>query len=274
MKMNIIDGRVRLRTPLLGSFWDSAQNPDVKEYETKYNYAERKPAMETDELISIAASAGVQKLLVYGSSPEENSQILDLSRLHKQLIPVGGVNLKGGIQSALQEIGRLKAAGIAAIDFSFLDVANVNDRKFYALYAYCELHQIPVIIHSAIHYARSNYMWRAKPEYFDEIAVDFPQLKIIMSHGGNGFGPPVLAVTQRHPNIFLEFSAMRPKYMAPEFIQAANTYLKHHCIFGTDYPLTDFEPQINLWKYALREEVWEHFFEKNLLRALFEAPVS
>ena len=116
-------------------------------------------------------------------------------------------------------------------------------------------------------------MWHGHPQFLDEVAVDFPELKLIISHGGNGFGPPVLAVAQRHPNVYLEFSALRPKHMAPEFIQAANTYLKKKCIFGTDYPLIEFKEQIELWKYALREEVWESFFHQNILAALYNDPV-
>ena len=121
--------------------------------------------------------------------------------------------------------------------------------------------------------APSMPSWHGHPRYIDEIAVDFPELKIIVSHGGNGFGPPVLAVAQRHPNVYLEFSALRPKYIAPEFIQAANTYLKKKCIFGTDYPLIEFKEQIDLWKYALREENWEFFFHKNITDALYNDPI-
>jgi predicted TIM-barrel fold metal-dependent hydrolase len=262
--MKIIDGRVRLRTSTLTKFWDVDHNPAIKDYADKYHIQERIGELDTAKLIQEANSSGVDKLLVYGSNPEENSHILDLAKQHSELIPVGGVHLDRGIRGGLEEVARLHSLGAAAIDFSFLCKKNVNDRDFYALYAYCEMHDLPVIIHSGIHYASSEYMWKAQPAYFDEIAVDFPALKIIMSHGGNGFGPPVLAVTQRHNNIYLEFSAMRPKYMAPEFIQAANTYLNDRCIFGTDYPLTDFKDQIDVWKYSLREEVWERFFHNNI----------
>ncbi|MCF7824329.1 MAG: amidohydrolase family protein [Candidatus Marinimicrobia bacterium] len=272
--MKIIDGRARLRTETFIKFWDPDHNPAIKDYVEKYHMQDRLKALSVEQLILHANEAGIEKLLIYGSTPEENSRILKLSKEHKELIPVGGVNLKKGISVALEEIIRLKAENIAAIDFSFLCEKNVNDKDFYALYGYCEVHSIPVIIHSGVHFSRSAYLWKAQPQYFDEIAVDFPELKIIMSHGGNGFGPSVLAVTQRHPNIYLEFASMRPKYMAPEFIQAANTYLKDRCIFGTDYPLTDFDNQVKLWQYALREEVWDKFFRQNILSALFEKPVK
>ncbi|NQV14945.1 amidohydrolase family protein [bacterium] len=272
--MKIIDGRVRLRTELLLKFWDPDLNPLLKDYANKYKMQDRLSVMEVTEFIQVGKNAGIEKFLVYGSNSGENSHILELAKQYSELIPVGGISLNNGIRAALEEIIRLKSENAAAIDFNFLGEKNVNDRDFYALYSYCEVHAIPVIIHSGVHYSRGGYMWRVQPQYFDEIAVDFPELRIIMSHGGNGFGPSVLAITQRHPNIFLEFAAMRPKYMAPEFLQAANTYLKDRCIFGTDYPLTDFEDQIKLWQYSLREEVWDLFFHQNILTALFEPPAS
>jgi len=272
--MKIIDARVRLRTSTLLKMWDVQNHTELIDYIEMYDMQSRLNEMSTSDLIKDAQTAGVEQILAYGSNPEENTHILDLAAEHSSIIPVGGVNLSNGIKAALEEITRLKSANIAAIDFSFLLKKNVNAREFYPLYAYCELQRIPVIIHSAIHYSRDISMWKAQPQYFDELAVNFPELKIIMSHGGNGFGPVTLAVAQRHPNIYLEFSALRPKYMAPEFIQAANTYLKDRCIFGTDYPLTTFDQQIKHWQYALREEVWERFFYQNIKTALFGEPVS
>jgi uncharacterized protein len=272
--MMIIDARVRLRTSILLKMWDTQTHPELKDYIVKYNMQDRLSIMDVGDLLNEALQVGVEKVLVYGSTSEENTHVLELAAKHQSIIPVGGINLERGIRKALEEIIRLKSQKVAAIDFSFLLTKNVNAREYYPLYAYCELNQIPVIIHSAIHYSRDVSMWKAQPQYFDEVAVDFPELTIIMSHGGNGFGPATLAVAQRHPNIFLEFSALRPKYMAPEFIQAANTYLKDRCIFGTDYPLTNFEQQIEHWKYALREEVWDLFFHQNITKALFEEPVS
>ncbi len=272
--MKIIDGRARLRTEILLKQWDASLHPHIKDYIEKYDMQERLSVLSVEELLSEAGRSDISKMLVYGSTPEENSHILELSRQHSALIPVGGISLEAGIKSALEEIIRLKAEGAVAINFSIFDNKNVNDRDFYALYGHCEVNCIPVIIHSAVQYSRETYMWKAQPQYFDEIAVDFPELKIIMSHGGNGFGPATLAVAQRHPNLFLEFSALRPKYMAPEFIQAANTYLKDRCIFGTDYPLTNFGQQIKLWQYSLREEVWKGFFFNNIQTALFGKPVA
>ncbi len=270
--MKIIDGRVRLRTREMLKPWTENLHPAFHDYIDKYHMHDRLSPMSVPDLLKFAGQSEIDQIVVSGGNAAENQHIAELSKKYPQIIPVGGVSISRGIQAALMAISQLKGLNFAAINLGFAEKLEINDKLLYPLYGFCEYLQIPIIIHSSIHFWRGAYMWKGQPQYFDELAVDFPTLKIIMSHGGNGFGPPVLAVAQRHPNIYLEFSALRPKYMAPEFIQAANTYLKHKCIFGTDYPLIDFGEQVKVWKYALREEVWDLFFHDNILNALYEKP--
>lgn len=270
--MKIIDGRVRLRTKQLLKPWTTELKPYFKEYIGWYRMKGRLTPLPVDEQIKIAKKAGIDQMLVCGSS-KDTDHIVELGKKFKEIIPIAGINIENGIHASLKEIKRC-GKNVAAYHISpFIVKKNANDKMFYPIYGLCELIKKPIIVHGSLHFWRDSYMWHGHPQYIDEVAVDFPELKILISHGGNGFGPPVLAVAQRHPNVYLEFSALRPKYMAPEFIQAANTYLRKKCIFGTDYPLIEFQEQIDLWKYALREENWDFFFHKNILDALYNDPV-
>lgn len=271
--MQITDSRVRVRTEQLMKAWTTELNPVFEDYLDFYKMRGRVSVLPMDEQIEEARDAGITRMVVCGGNRADNDHILDLSRSYEEVIPVGGVHLKDGIRAALAEIERVGEEGGAAINLGpFMMKLDVNDRRLFPVYAYCELIGIPIIVHSSIHYWRDASMWHGQPQYFDDVAVHFPGLKIIMSHGGNGFGPTVLAVAQRHPNVFLEFSALTPSYMAPEFLQAANTYLREKCMFGTDYPLVPFERGIEVWKEALREDVWDLFFHHNVERALFDPP--
>jgi predicted TIM-barrel fold metal-dependent hydrolase len=271
--MKIIDGRVRLRTKQLLKPWTTDLKPYFKEYIDLYKMKDRLTPIPVDEQINIAKKAGVTQMIVCGSM-DDTGYIVELAKKHKEIIPVAAINISRGIHTSLKEIIQWKK-DVAAYHISpFIAKKNANDKMFYPIYAQCEVLKKPIIVHGSIHFWRDSYMWHGHPQYLDEVAVDFPELKIMISHGGNGFGPNVLAVAQRHPNVYLEFSALRPKYIAPEFIQAANTYLRKKCIFGTDYPLIEFNEQIELWKYALREENWDFFFHKNILNALYNDPIS
>ena len=89
-----------------------------------------------------------------------------------------------------------------------------------------------------------------------------------MSHSGVGFGAAMaLAIAQRHDNVYLEVSALIPKYINPMFIQAYNSYLKKKVVFGTDYPLVPFSI-LEDWKKIIKKENWDKFFRLNALRLL------
>ncbi|HPW37471.1 MAG TPA: amidohydrolase family protein [Syntrophorhabdus sp.] len=272
--MKIIDSRVTLRTEQLLKPWVTEEKAYVKDYIRLYKMRSRLNIMPVDELIGEAALSDIERMVVCGNCQEDNDHILKISKEHREIIPVGYVSVDRGIRFALREVERCYKSGFAAIYVaSYTKKLDINDRLQYPVYGFCELMKMPVIVHGSIHFWQGSSMWHGQPQYIDEIAVDFPELKIIVSHGGNGFGPPILAVAQRHPNIFLEFSALNPRYMAPEFLYAANSYLKERCMFGTDYPLVAFDTAINRWKKVLRENVWERFFYQNILDALYREPI-
>lgn len=273
--MKIIDARVRLRTENYLKIWNSDQKNGYSDYIHLYKMKSRLSIISVQELINLAAANNIEKMMVYGVTPEENSEIVSITQQYKEIIAVPGVTLEKGIRNAMRDIRKYFEENCAAIFLSPFHVkCPLNDRLLYPLYGLCELMQKPIIVHGGVHYWRGAYMWNSQPQYIDEIAVDFPELKLMVSHGGNGFGPPILAVAQRHPNVYLEFSALNPAYMAPEFLYAANTYLKNKCIFGTDYPLTEFNVAITRWKKVLRENVQELFFYSNVLNALYKEPIA
>ncbi len=271
--MKIIDSRVRLRTEQLLKIWTSEQKSCYSDYIQLYKMKSRLSPMPVKELIDCAAASGIEQMMAYGITAEDNAQIIGLSQQFKEIIPVAGISIERGIRYALRDTKKYFAEGCAAICLSpFTFNYSVNDKLLYPLYGLCELLGKTVIVHGSIHFWRGAYMWHGQPQNIDEIAVDFPELKLIVSHGGNGFGPSILAVAQRHPNVYLEFSALNPAYMAPEFLYAANTYLKNKCIFGTDYPLVDFGVAVSRWEKVLKEDAQELFFSTNLLNVLNGKP--
>lgn len=271
----VIDSRVRLRTKQLLKAWTTDLKPFFRDYINWYRMEERLTEMPVEELIALAVESDVERMVVCGGNIEDNKHIMELSGSFDEIIPVAGVNLADGIRRAVDSICYYVDADFRAINMTpFMMKLRANNKRLYPIYSFCEQLNIPIIVHGSIHYWRGAYLWDSHPKYLDEVAVDFPEMKLIISHGGNGFGPSVLAVAQRHPNVYLEFSALRPDYMAPEFIHAANTYLKKKCMFGTDYPLIEFAQGIQFWSEAIKEDVLEYFFYKNVQDALFSKPVQ
>jgi hypothetical protein len=273
--MGIIDFRVRLRTKQLLKPWNPENPaPHFEQYIPLYKMWPRLTEMAVDELLGHMNKSGVEKGVVCGGGIEDNAHLIDLKKQwDKHFFFVAGIDPRNSINTNLREVERIKKEGLLGVNLSpFFYGFQANSKEYFPIYALCEEYKLIAIIHGSLHYDRHHPTWLSHPQYIDEVAIAFPKLKIVVSHGGNGFGNVSLAIAQRHPNMYLEYSAIWPRYTPEYFISAANSYLKNRCLFGTDYPLIEFEPAVKAWKDAIKPELHERFFEKNAMECLFGEP--
>jgi predicted TIM-barrel fold metal-dependent hydrolase len=80
------------------------------------------------------------------------------------------------------------------------------------------------------------------------VAIDFPDMKIVMAHPSFPWQDEALAVAQHKPNVYIDLSGWSPKYFPPILVRYANSLLRHKMLFGSDFPaitpdrwLADFE---------------------------------
>jgi uncharacterized protein len=109
----------------------------------------------------------------------------------------------------------------------------------------------------------------SNPMAIDDVAVDFPDLKIILAHPSFPWQEEALAVAQHKPNVYIDLSGWSPKYFPDILIRYSNTLLKKKMLFGSDWPaiapdrwLADFE------KAAFRDEVRPLILKENACRLL------
>jgi predicted TIM-barrel fold metal-dependent hydrolase len=274
--MQCIDFRIRFRTEQMLRPWNP-QNPapHFEQYIDLYRMEDRLSTMGMPEYVEHMVESGVQKGVVCGGSIEDNDDMIDIkqSTHGDRFYYIAGIHPNYGIRRNLEEIARCREAGFLGVNVSpYIWGVPANASLLFPIYAYCEQHEMVAIVHGSLHYNRFQSMWLGDPQYMDEIAIHFPNLKLVISHAGNGFGVLALAVAQKHPNIFLEFSALWPKYLPEATLQAVNSYLSDRCLFGTDYPLVEFKQALDAWDAALRPSAKELFFAKNAQRCLFEGP--
>ena len=117
--------------------------------------------------------------------------------------------------------------------------------------------------------------------YVDEIALKFPDLKIIMGHIGYPWAAETVALAWKHKNVYIDTSAHSPKYYAPEVIKFANTTGRTKVMFGTNFPQLEWKSCVNnVERYlvnakdGLREGVVVDFMGGNALRVLKLRPVA
>jgi predicted TIM-barrel fold metal-dependent hydrolase len=107
------------------------------------------------------------------------------------------------------------------------------------------------------------------PMHVDDVAVDFPDMPIILAHPSFPWTENGLAVAQHKPNVYIDMSGWSPKYFPKIFVQYANTILKKKMLFGSDWPaitpdrwLADFET------LDIRDEVRPLILKENARRIL------
>lgn len=103
------------------------------------------------------------------------------------------------------------------------------------LYRVAEQAGVPVTIHtgtSVFPGARSRF---GDPMDVDDVAIDFPKLKILLAHGGRPLWmEAAFFLVRRHPNVFLEVSGIPPARLLDYFPRLEE--LADKTIWGTDWP--------------------------------------
>ncbi len=103
------------------------------------------------------------------------------------------------------------------------------------IYRAAEANGIPVMFHTGTSIfpgARNKY---GDPVYLDDVAVDFPRLKILLAHGGRPLWMhTAFFLVRRHSNVFLDISGIPPKTLLKYFPRLHE--IANKTLFGTDWP--------------------------------------
>jgi predicted TIM-barrel fold metal-dependent hydrolase len=127
-----------------------------------------------------------------------------------------------------------------------------NDRRCYPLYAKCVELGIPVGMQVG-HSAEPLPSDVGRPMLVDDVAIDFPDLKINLSHTGWPWTGEFISMLWRHPNVYGDISAYFPKALDPELVRAMDRQLRHKIMLGTNgFPLERCLAELD--ELPLREE--------------------
>ncbi|MGH7702908.1 MAG: amidohydrolase family protein [Gemmatimonadales bacterium] len=157
-----------------------------------------------------------------------------------RLLPFGGVHPRF-TRDPEGDVDRLLEIGIRCLKIHpphQLFPANAYTEGLDALgriYRRCEERGLPVMIHTGTSIfpgARSKW---GNPLEVDDVAIDFPDLRILLAHGGRPFWmQEAFFVLRRHPNVHLELSGIPPVRLLEYFPRLAE--LAPKTVWGTDWP--------------------------------------
>jgi hypothetical protein len=144
-----------------------------------------------------------------------------------------------------------------------------NDRMLYPAYAYCERQGFPVVFHCGTSVFPGSTNRYADPALIEDVARDFPDLTIVLAHGGRGWWYDAAAfITLMRPNVWIEVSGLPPHKLPDYYRNFDFERLAPKMIFGTDWPGVP-GPGSNAQAIVtldLERETLERIFYKNALR--------
>jgi hypothetical protein len=149
-----------------------------------------------------------------------------------------------------------------------------NDRIAYPLYEVFAEARLPVLFHTGhsgigtgVPGGGGIRLKYGHPMPIDDVAVDFPELPIIMAHPSFPWQDEAISVCLHKPTVYIDLSGWSPKYFSPALIQYANTMLKHKVLFGSDYPwITPDRWLADFANIAIRDEVRPLILKENAVR--------
>ena len=147
--------------------------------------------------------------------------------------------------------------------------------RWYPFYAKCVELDIPVqlqIGQSLVYDLNRPLKSVGRPITLDAVACDFPELKLVGIHVGIPWTEEMIAMSWKHRNVYIGCDAHSPKYWPQSFIHYINSYGQDKVIFGTDYPVLDFErTRREIEALGLKEGVLQKLLRDNA-RQLYRLP--
>jgi uncharacterized protein len=207
-----------------------------------------------------------------------NEEVAELAAKHSDiLIPFASIDPAKGKLGA-REARRLVADfGIRGFKFHpTIQGFYPNDRSAYVLYEAIAEAGVPALFHTGqtgvgagMPGGNGMRLEYSNPIYLDDVAVDFPEMPIILAHPSFPWLEEALSVATHKPNVYIDLSGWSPRYFPKILVQYANSILRRKMLFGSDWPmitperwLADFE------QIEIKPEIRPLILKENAARLL------
>jgi uncharacterized protein len=205
-----------------------------------------------------------------------NDEILAFAAANADIaIPFVSVNPTNGA-SAVAEARRLVATGaVRGLKLHPpLQQFFPNDRLAYPVYEVFAEAKLPVLFHTGhsgigtgMRGGGGVRLKYGNPMHIDDVAVDFPDMPIILAHPSFPWQDEAISVCLHKPQVYIDLSGWSPKYFSPTLLQYANTLLKRKVLFGSDYPwITPDRWLADFGKIDIRDDVRPLVLKANAAR--------
>lgn len=139
-------------------------------------------------------------------------------------------------------------------------------RMYWPFYVACCEYDIPVALQVG-HTGPLLPSECGRPIYLDEVALTFPDLRILGTHVGDPWAEEMMILAWKHPNVYVETSARPARRWSEELRRFAGGYGQDKIIWGTDYPLLPFDRTVqDVYDCGFSPEATAKILRGNALR--------
>ncbi len=192
-----------------------------------------------------AAAAEADKVIVFGMQAPAtglnvpNEVIADYARQHPEKIE-GWASVDPGRADCLEHLEYcISDLGLKGLKLApAYQLFDPMDRRHYPLYRKCQALGLPILWHQGTTFPRKARIRWSLPLQLEDIALEFPDLKMILAHIGHPWEADTIVLIRKAPNLYADMSAIH--FRAWRYWQTLVTALEygvgHKILFGTDFP--------------------------------------
>ena len=226
--------------------------------------------IDPEAIVAMMDQFGVQAAMVHVNPLFPEKALTLLERFPTRFLGEVGVDPSSGMVGVrlLEETVKLHSNIVAASGAPCLlnPQVPIDDKRWYPIYAKCCELDIPINMLVGVPGPRVPYKCQY-PGLLDEVAWFFPELRVVMRHGGDPWTDLCCKLLLKWPNLFYSTSAWAPKYYSQNIIDFANKRGKEKVLFAGYYPGLSYQRIFReLDNIPLNDETWPCFLSENAKR--------
>ncbi len=274
--MKIIDFRFRPNTK---EILDGIKNSSMFKATCEAIGFDKRVPQTLPEIVADLDKRGVELCVVSGRDcettygfPANNNSVLEFCKAYPhKFVGFWGIDPHKGMAAVREVEHVIRDLGMRGIATDpYLAHCPPSDARYYPIYAKCVELGVPVFVTTApppqVPRAIMDYI---DPRQIDVVARDFPELVLIMSHGGYPFVNEAIFACMRNANVYMDLSEYELAPMADVYVDAINKMIADKVIFASAHPFIEQAEAIRIYKsLSISEETREKVMYRNAARIL------
>jgi len=166
----------------------------------------------------------------------DSELVANFCKNHEMLIPFGNIN-PNFHNNVIDEFWKSMKMGVKGFKFYPADHSfDPNTKVMKDIYQLCDTFHLPVVFHTGLTAQKDTEQKFIRPQIFEEIAAENPDLVLILAHGGKpNWHTEAVDMITKFENVYVDTGLVEPKNWETVFPNLEKT--SHKILFGSDFPV-------------------------------------